>query len=1295
MIREFYRRPALSPFEIGQKLAKGKAPLSVSISDINTEWCFYVEVTETLNYEETKNLKWLLAETFGPENFSESSFVDDFATVIEVGPRLNFETSASGTTVSICHAWGIKKVIRLETSLRIGISQKISNEEKAELVNLFHDRMTEMEYEAPVESFESNLEPEPITYIPILEQGIEALRAFNRKYGLAMDEEDLKRVYDLFVAEGRNPTDAEVYYIAQIMSEHSRHGFFNGILIVNGKSLGESLMSIVKTPWKENPGNALIAFNSAIIKGERIRSLIPENPYRSSMMVECEIMAHITFTAETHNHPTGIEPFNGGATGPGGGIRDGTLDQSTGKGSSGYCTGNLHLPGFEQPWERNDLPHPDNLASPLDILIEGSNGVSWYQNCFGEPLGGGFFRTIGMWLGKEYRSWFKPVLFTFHTGQKREEHIAKKPIEKGMKVVLIGGPSYRIGMGGSSASSRMQEKETADLDFNSVQRAAPEMEQRVYRVVRSCVFMGTEDIIVAIQDLGAAGFGNAASELVYPLGALIHLREIPVGDRSLSTLEILSNESQERMVLIIQEKDLPLFETICKREKCPMAVVGEISGDGRFRVYDKLDNSYPVDLPLEKLLGKNIPKIFNLEPAEQYLQPLKLPDGLTLFDALARVLRLPSVASKRHLTDKIDMSVGGLLTQRPIVGPNKIPLADCAVKALSFFSDEGEVTSFGEQPIIGLISPQCSVNMAIAEAILNASGTVISNFADIKFLANWMLAAKMPGEGLWLHEAALTLRNTLIEFKQALLGGKDSLTMVTKDDAGNVVKAPRELVLSLIAPVPDVNLSVTPEIKKAGNTLLLIDLAHGKNRLGGSELAQVFEQIGDDCPDLEDKVLFVRAFNAVQELIRQKLVVSVHDRIGDGLVVALLEMAFAGNAGLNISITSKDGFLETLFSKEAGLVIECSNPRKVMNFLVKQDIPVQKVAIATGSIGKYRIKVKHNGKLIMDESMLRLRQMWDETSTAIERLQSNPECVEEEARNIYGLVTPPPYRLTFVPQATPAEILAAEDKPKVAVIRDQGSNSDDEMEAALKAAGFEVWDIIMTDLLSGIINLDDFQGVVFVGGFSYGDVRDAAKAWAGLIRFNPKLKEMFDRFYQREDTFSFGECNGCQLMALLGWIPWRDIPDDKQPRFIRNKSGRFESRFSTVKILKSPAIMLQGMEGSMLGVWMAHGEGRFYAPDYGIIHAISRSKLSPIRFVDMRGEITESYPDNCNGSPYGFVSVCSRDGRHLAFMGHPARTFQLRQWAYFPDEWKNLQASPWLRMFQNAYAWCIENRRKK
>ena len=1279
MLLRFYRTPILG------------APQGVK-----TEWCYYLQVSSPLAADELERLKWLLSETFEPKQFSQNSFLSSSHAIAEVGPRLNFETAWSTTAVSILRACGLTKVQRIERSRRYGFANDPGGSSVRELVKIHHDRMTEMEYPEPLETFAVGAAPKSIQIIPVIEQGLDALQEANLRLGQSMDDQDLAMYLDLAVKKlHRNFTDVEFCQLGQANSEHSRHHFFKGQLVIDGQVMPHTLMDIVKTPWLANPRQSLIAFgdDSSAMRGYRIKYFTQRLPGRTSQFEIVERFFHPTLTAETHNHPTGIEPYEGAMTGGGGRIRD---NQMVGQGAlviasgAAYCVGNLHIPGYELPWESDSWSPPDNLAAPLDILIKASNGASDYGNCFGEPIIFGFTRTFGMELLDGYRSWYKPIMYTVGAGQIDDAHTEKTKPVKGMLVVQVGGPSYRIGIGGGSASSMISGANEAELDFNSVQRGDPQMEQKVNRLIRACVEMGDNNPIVTGHDLGAGGDCNALPELVEPAGARINLRAIPVGDVSLSTLEIWCNESQERNAFLIWPDKFDWIKKICEREGVPLAIVGQVTGDGYLILHDDNDGSEPVNLPLEHVLGSIPQKIFDLSTVEPKRTPLVLPDSLTVREALDRVLRLVSVGSKRFLTTKVDRSVSGLIVQQQCVGPNHLTLSDYAVIAQSYFGLTGVALSLGEQPIKGLISPEAMARMSVAEALLNMVGAKITDLEDIKCSANWMLAAKEPGEGAWLYRAAMAMRDIMLKMGIAIDGGKDSLSMaakVTRQGIDYVVKAPGELVIANYATMDDVSVKVTPDLKKAGNELLFIDLADESHRLGGSALAQVFGQVGDDCPDADADTL-ISAFQAVQELVKQGNIAAVHDRSDGGLITTLLEMAYAGNFGVNITMQTEADPIPFFFNEELGLVIECNDSDAVHKVLDRHSVQYEHAGWVTNDL---QVTAYLNGELVLSEPMIELRSVWESTSSAIDRQSANPESVEEESRNNHGLLKPPPYHLSFHPKPPPDLVGDRTGRPSVAILRERGSNGDREMAAAFYLAGFDVQELIMDDLIKGQTTLDQFRGLVFPGGFSFADVLDAGKGWAGVIRFNEKVSEQFERFYQRSDTFSFGVCNGCQLMALLGWVPWQGIKSEQQPRFIRNCSGRFESRFSCVSIESSPSMMLQGMSGSRLGVWVAHGEGQFLAPDSEMLQDIISKELAPIRYVGPQGLPTRDYPFNPNGSVQGIAALCSPDGRHLAMMPHPERTFLLWQWPWLPADWQSLSASPWLQLFRNAFTWCQHN----
>ena len=1312
MIIRFYRKSALSEYKTHLLLKLLHSEISDEIKEIETEFCYYIQTDAKLSENELNVLRWLLSETFEPENFSEKSFLSsNNGMIFEVGPRLNFSTAWSTCAVSVCHRIGIKKIQRIERFRRYKLSPEIKEFPKDIFLNMILDRMTECLYLEPLKDFSHGIKPQPIRIVPVLEEGREALEKINNELGLGWDEWDIDFYLTLFRDKlKRNPTDVECFDLAQSNSEHSRHWFFRGILTIDGKKVKHSLFDIVKEPLKRNPRNSVIAFkdNSSAIYGAKIKYLTPEKSGNPCKFKIEKNLYHPIFTAETHNFPTGVAPFPGAETGIGGRIRD---IHATGRGAltiagtAAYCVGNLHIPQYELPWEDKSFNYPGNLAKPLQIEIEASNGASDYGNKFGEPVIAGFTRSFGMRLNDGERiEWIKPIMFTGGIGQINSLHTEKEPPEKGMYVVKIGGPAYRIGMGGGAASSVVSGELAEELDFNAVQRGDAEMENKLNRVVRACVELGSKNPIVSIHDQGAGGNCNVVKELVYPEGAKVDIRKVILGDETLSVLEIWGAEYQENDALLIKKESFSLFKNLCERERLPWSIIGEVTGDGKIIVYDSKDGQIAVNFDLKDVLGEIPKKEFQLQTIERKLEPLNLPTNLTIHEALDRVLRLLSVGSKRFLTNKVDRSVTGLIVRQQCAGPIQLTVSDVCVVAQSYFDKTGIAHAIGEQPIKGLINPEAMARLSVTEALTNIVWAKITDIEDIKCSANWMWAAKLPGEGVRLYKAAKAMAELMIKLGIAVDGGKDSLSMAAKvktQEGVEVVKSPGTLVISAYAPCPDINKVITPDIKAPGESLILfIDLSNGKKRLGGTALAQCFGQVGNDCPDLEDPKLLKRTFKIIQSLIDKNLILSGHDRSDGGLIVTLLEMAFSGSAGLLIKM--KESYSEAplchsepkaknlllvseLFNEEPGLAIEVDIKKfkKVKEILNENNIPYYEIA---KTLQEDRIIIEHENKIVLDEPMTKLRDLWEETSYRIDLLQANPECVQEEKRTIYARVSPK-YNLSFIPDKTPTIILKENAKPAVAIIREEGSNGDREMAAAFYSAGFEPWDICMQDLIDKKFSLKKFKGIAFVGGFSFADVLDSAKGWAGCIKFS-HLKKEFEEFYMRSDTFSLGVCNGCQLMALLGWIPWYGIEQVRQPRFIWNKSGRFESRFATVKILPSPSIMLQGMEGSVLGIWIAHGEGRAYFPDKTILNKVIEKNLAPLRYVDDDGNVTENYPFNPNGSPLGITALCTEDGRHLAMMPHPERTFLLWQWAWMPKGWKKLKASPWIKLFQNARNWC-------
>lgn len=1329
VVLHFYQRPSETDSSPGSLFRSAKAALGNDVRAAQKELCFNVNWTgETPpNSQETDLLLWVFGCPFESGDIATKSFLvpEPSDLLIEIGPRLNFSTAASTNAVSVCWAAGLDKIDRIECSRRylIKCNQCPSSSQEASLVSLLHDRMTEQCYPEPISSFAIATRPEPVFEVDILGKGRAALVNANNQLGLAFDSWDLDFYTNLFQKLGRNPTSVECFDLAQSNSEHSRHWFFKGRLLVDGQEVKESLFeSIMKTQERSNPNNVIkFCDNSSAIQGREVLSLWPSDPSRASPFEKRTSTRHVIFTAETHNFPTGVAPFSGATTGTGGRIRD---VQCTGRGAhviagtAGYSFGNLHIPGYSLPWEDTSLPYPDNFARPVEVAIGASDGASDYGNKFGEPVLAGFARSFGLRLmDGERHEWIKPIMFSGGIGAMEDAHVRKEAPQAGMDVVKVGGPVYRIGVGGGAASSiQVQGDNASELDFGAVQRGDAEMEQKMNRVLRGCVESGEDNPICSLHDQGAGGNGNVLKELSEPAGAAIYASRFQLGDPTLSVLEIWGAEYQESNALLLRPHNAAFLRRLACRERCSVDFVGRITGDGRIVLVDDTKvpandtevekaqtggRATPVNLNLEWVLGKMPRKDFILNRATRALQPLDLPRGLTVVEALQRVLKLPAVASKRYLTNKVDRSVTGLVAQQQCVGPLHTPLADVAVVALSPFETVGGATALGEQPIKGLIDPAAGARLAVAEALTNLVFARVTNLKDVKCSGNWMWAAKLPGEGAALAEACRAMCAVMGELGVAVDGGKDSLSMAARVGT-ETVKAPGTLVISTYAVCPDITATVTPDLKcpDGKGTLLHVAINPDRHRLGGSALAQCFSQLGDLSPDLDSPSTLVSCFQVTQGLLRDAVISAGHDVSDGGLLTCMLEMAFAGNCGAHIEITAPGiKALDVLFAEEPGLVLEVPHAAVAEVCRRYREAGVRCVPVGySGPRGpNAMVHVNVNGQEVLTEKVATLRGWWEATSFQLERLQANPECVAQEEMGLTRR-TEPGFTLTFNPQE---ELPLLEDiampAPRVAVLREEGSNGDREMVAAFLMAGFQVWDLTMQDLCSGEMTLDSFRGLVFVGGFSYADVLGSAKGWAASVTFNPRARAQFQAFHQRKDTFSLGVCNGCQLMALLGWVGV-ESPDAKeaggaiQPAVLLspNNSGRFESRFVSLGIEESPALMLRGMAGSTLGIWVAHGEGRMRFRSPEALSWVRFAHLAPLRYVDDQGLPTEEYPLNPNGSPLGIAGICSPDGRHLAMMPHPERCVLPWQWPWMPSSWRqSMKVSPWLRMFQNACEWCL------
>ena len=1337
MIASFFRRSRLWTTEEELWLATLQRKVSPEITGAKIERRFLVDSGRPLRSDELDKLKWLLTETFEPEMFKEQSTLEK--NVVEVGPRLAIVTPKSTNSVSICSACGLDSITRIEQTqrfcIRLADHSNLSGEQQKKIYALIHDRMTEQAYLKPPTSFEEDIEPEPVQLIGLLERGVDVLKDANEKLGLALDKQMMQYILEHYRKLGRNPTDVELFMFGQLNSEHCRHHLFKGTFIIDGRQMDNSLFGMIRSTTEANQGNVTVAYedNAAVTSSKPVNAFLPSNPMAPSPFTTGIVMTGDAFKVETHNHPTTISANPGAGTGLGGNIRD---IQGVGCGGTVlgalaiYNVANLLISGYELPWEKEYAPHPSRFQRPLEIIIEASNGASDYGNKFGVPLTTGSCTSFELTCGGDHYGWRKTCMVAGNWGVINDAHAYKKELQKGYLVVQIGGDRYPIGLGGGSGSSKDAGGQEAGLDFDSVQRANPEMENRNESVIRACSELGDKSPIISITDLGAGGECVALPEIVHPHGAKYELRNIPCGDKTMSVLVFWCNESQESMVMVVTTEGLPTLEQICKRNRCPMYVVGEVTGDGKLVLTDKdapdaapREQKVPIDVDMEFLLA-NLPETtIDCESVPRQLSPVKPPEGLSVLNALERVLRLLKVGSKHFLTRKVDRSVGGLSAQQQTVGPLQLTMADCAVTARSFFGITGIAAAIGEQPVKGLVNTEAGGRMSLGESLTNLVWAPVEDFGSINFSATWQWPCKQPGEDARLYQTVQAVTKLCKDLGLRIPVGKDSVSMTawtTLESSSatgrkHPIKSPGTVQMISFAPCPDITKVVTPDIKMPGEgMLIMLDLSGGKRRLGGSAFAQVYEQVGNEAPDVDDPHLLQKGFEAVQELIREGLVLSGHDVSDGGLITCLLEMAFAGNCGLNINLSpvrdptekvsngvSNAGVFgghdvfASLFAEELGLVFEVlpANLRHVDRILHTYGFDYGKNTVLLGQTTKEpKISVKHTSQTVLDADMRELRDIWQQTSFELDKLQANPTCVKAE-RNANYARKGPNYKLTFNPVLTPNKKMEAKNKPKVAILREVGTNGAREMAGAFFTAGFEPWDVTMADIADGRVSLKDFRGVAFSGGFSFADVLDAGKGWAGVIMFNEMIRDEFKAFIERTDTFSLGVCNGCQVMALLGWVPWHRIDIKQQPRFVRNESGIFESRFVTVKICPSPSIFLAGMEGSVLGIWVAHAEGRCLWPDQKIFSlAVNEGReLAPIRFVDDDAKETEQYPFNPNGSRLGITGICSRDGRHLALMPHPERLFQVWQWPFWPPYWSGLATSPWLKLFQNVREWCEQN----
>ncbi|AYV13261.1 phosphoribosylformylglycinamidine synthase [Shewanella algae] len=1281
--------PALSAFRV-QKLMQACEAAQLPVKQIYAEYVHLAYLSEALNPDDQAQLSKIL--TYGPAIESH----EPQGTLLFVTPRPGTISPWSSKATDIAQNCGLKQVKRLERGLAYYVeSDALSSEQLKSLKALLHDRMMEV----VLDSFEAadvlfaRTEPKPFVSVNILGEGRRALEIANREMGLALADDEIDYLVTNFLRLERNPNDIELMMFAQANSEHCRHKIFNADWTIDGEVQPKSLFKMIKNTYEKTPDYVLSAYkdNAAVMTGFEAGRFFPDSDgvyrYHTEPM-------HILMKVETHNHPTAISPYPGAATGSGGEIRD---EGATGRGSkpkaglTGFSVSNLKIPGFVQPWE-GDYGKPDRIVTAFDIMIDGPLGGAAFNNEFGRPALLGYFRTYEQQVcshnGVEVRGYHKPIMLAGGLGNIREEHVQKGEISLGAKLIVLGGPAMNIGLGGGAASSMASGQSSEDLDFASVQRENPEMERRCQEVIDRCWQMGDANPIQFIHDVGAGGLSNAFPELVSDAGrgGKFELRNVPSDEPGMSPLEIWCNESQERYVLSVAAENLDTFAAICERERAPFAVVGEAVAEQHLSLSDEHFDNKPIDLPLEVLLGK--PPKMSRDVVSQKAQSAALDEAsIDLAQAVKRVLTLPTVADKSFLITIGDRTVTGLVNRDQMVGPWQVPVADCAVTAASFDSYVGEAMSMGERTPLALLDFGASARMAVAESLLNMAGADIGSLKRIKLSANWMSAAGHPGEDAGLYEAVKAVGEELCpELELTIPVGKDSMSMKTAwEDKGEqkAVTAPMSLIISAFGAVRDIRNTVTPELRtdKGETLLLLADLAKGKTRLGGSCLAQVFGELGDIAPDLDQAAVLKGFFEVTQQLVAERSLLAYHDKSDGGLFTTLVEMAFAGHTGLNVDISALAGSaLARLFNEELGAVLQVSKDQAAEIIKAYTDAGVDCHPIAELS-DDGRIRIQDQGAEIYSASRTELRKLWSETTYRMQALRDNPECAREEFDLKLDETDP---GLTVNLSFDPAEDVAAPyilkgAAPKMAILREQGVNSHIEMAAAFERAGFESRDVHMSDILSGRISLEEFQGLVACGGFSYGDVLGAGEGWAKSILFNSRAREDFSRFFERADSFALGVCNGCQMLSNLKEI----IPGTEHwPHFVRNRSERFEARFSLVEVQQSPSLFFSGMAGSRMPIAVSHGEGRAEFASAAAMAAAEQSGTVALRYVNGKGEVASLYPQNPNGSPNGLSGICSLDGKVTIMMPHPERVFRTVANSWHPENWG--EDSPWMRMFRNA-----------
>jgi len=1279
---------ALSNFRLA-KLTRTLQGADDRVTAVEARFVYLVDTSGDLSKEHRKRLDALLLHGDEPGKLTRS------AKKLYVVPRPGTISPWSSKATDIAKACDIDEVLRIERGICYGLkfASKVEPQEVLALSHLLSDRMTEAVFDdvEKAATLFAHHAPRPVVSVPLREQGRDALVAANADLGLALSDDEIDYLVTCYGDLDRDPTDAELMMFAQANSEHCRHKIFNASWTIDGEQQDERLFGMIKSTTEKTPAGVLSAYsdNAAVIEGWNGARLMLQSADREYTYVDEPI--HILMKVETHNHPTAISPFAGAATGSGGEIRD---EGATGLGAkpkaglTGFTVSHLRIPGYAQPWE-DDFPHPDRMATPLEIMIEGPIGGAAFNNEFGRPNLAGYFRTFeSPYPGlpeNEIRGYHKPIMIAGGVGNVRAEHATKIDVPVGAAVVVLGGPAMLIGLGGGAASSLASGTSSEDLDYASVQRGNPEMERRAQEVIDRCWEMGRDNPILLIHDVGAGGLSNAIPEAVdhSKHGALIELREVDNAEPGMSPMGIWCNEAQERYVLIVSEDRIDEFRLLCDRERCPLAVVGKLTDDGNLVVTDRDFDNRIVDMPMQMLLG-NPPKM------ERTVEHAPVPDtkldvdGIELEEAALRVLRFPAVADKSFLIHIGDRTVGGLCARDQLVGPWQVPVSDVAITASGFIADTGEAMAMGERTPLAVTNAPASGRMAVAESITNIAAAPIEHLGKVRLSANWMAAAGHPGEDANLFDTVKAVGAELCrELGIAIPVGKDSMSMRTRweDEAGeHQVVAPVSLIVSAFAPVTDINRHLTPQLRECDEQsyLLLFDLGAGKNRLGTSCLAQAYRRTGGDTPDLDDPRLLKAFFGAIQELGSRGMLLAYHDRSDGGLLACVAEMMFAGRRGVTLALDgSRVELLRTLFNEEIGAVVQVAKSK-----LTQVQMVLDRHGINAEAIGRVdntpRLVVRSGEQTVLELDRATMQREWSELSYRIQELRDNPATAREEFDRILDDDDPGLNAvLSFDANEDIARPYRGSSGPRVAILREQGVNSQNEMAAAFMRAGFAAVDVHMSDLLSGRDSLSDYQGLVACGGFSFGDVLGAGGGWAKSVLYHSRTRDQFSEFFDRDDSFALGVCNGCQMLSHLKEL----IPGaGNWPRFLKNKSEQFEARLSLVEVVESPSLFLQGMAGSRMPIATSHGEGRAEFADDTARYAASYTVA--LRYVDNYGEVADKYPANPNGSHDGICGLSNEDGRVTIMMPHPERVALTRQNSWHPDDWG--ENGPWMRMFRNV-----------